>query len=218
MPGKVWSSTQEFNYELTCEDKDSVLAVAERLGGTNKTLIDTPEWIHTAQTTSSLLPQSIRSILRSFRNDPGVDGALLLRNLPVAGATPLPPTPCVPNSVESIASVSSSVVTAVMLQLAEVIAFRNEKDGALVQNVVPVPGKEAQQSNAGSVLLEFHVENAFHNNRPDYIGLLCIREDVTGDAKVRSGLITQLRKIGSYSVTFLVMYIIYPSCSSTAIG
>lgn len=186
MPGKLWSSTQGFNYELTCQEKDKVLVVAERLAGTQKTLIDTYEWVQSAHTAASLLPRSILSILRRFRNDPGADGALLLRNLPVSGMNPLPPTPCVPNSAESVASVSSSVVTAVMLQLAEVIAFENEKNGALVQNVVPVPGKETQQSNAGSVLLEFHVENAFHDNRPDYIGLLCIREDVTGEAKVSS--------------------------------
>ena len=60
-------------------------------------------------------------------------------------------------------------------QLGEVIAYRDEKQGALVQNVVPVATLAKSQSNGGSVPLELHTENAFHPNRPDYIGLLCLR-------------------------------------------
>jgi L-asparagine oxygenase len=65
----------------------------------------------------------------------------------------------------------------VSMQLGEVIAYRNEKSGALVQNVVPVPGQETQQSNAGSIQMEMHVENAFHPRRPDYVSLMCVRAD-----------------------------------------
>lgn len=171
-------------HELTDKEKIKILQVAEHLAGPEKKLIDTSKWLTSAHAATSLLPRAILSVLRQFRNDPGADGVLLLRNLPVVGENPLPPTPCIPNSVELVASVPASVITSVMLQLGEIIAFKNEKSGALVQNVVPVPGKETSQSNAGSVLLEFHVENAFHDNRPDYIGLLCIREDLTGEAKV----------------------------------
>ena len=50
--------------------------------------------------------------------------------------------------------------------LGTIVAFRDEKRGALVQNVVPVPALAASQSNGGSVPLEFHTENAFHPHRP----------------------------------------------------
>lgn len=177
-------ASPEFYHELTNEERQQVFAMTERLTGPGNRLIDTSKWLKSAHATTSLLPRTLLSVLRCFRNDPGVEGVLLLRNLPVIGNHPLPPTPCIPNSVELVASVPSAVITSVMLQLGEVIAFHNEKNGALVQNVVPVPGKETSQSNAGSVLLEFHIENAFHDNRPDFIGLVCIREDLTGEAKV----------------------------------
>lgn len=146
--------------------------------------MSTPQWLADALEVSSLLPRKVLATLRAFRHDPGRDGVLLVRDLPVVAERPLPPTPCVPNSVERVPTTAASVITSMMLQLGEVIAFRSEKGGALVQNVVPVPGREESQSNAGSVLLELHVENAFHDNRPDYVGLVCLREDPTGDARL----------------------------------
>lgn len=86
--------------------------------------------------------------------------------------------------MQRTASPAAAAMAAVMLQLGEVIAYRSEKSGALVQDVVPVPGRERQQSNAGSVRLQLHTENAFHHHRPDYVGLLCVREDPTGDARL----------------------------------
>jgi L-asparagine oxygenase len=81
------------------------------------------------------------------------------------------------------------VIGLVSMQLGEVIAYRNEKSGALVQNVVPVPGQETQQSNAGSAPLEMHVENAFHPRRPDYVGLMCVRADHERIAGLQLGCI-----------------------------
>ncbi|WP_220096424.1 TauD/TfdA family dioxygenase [Streptomyces cyaneus] len=69
----------------------------------------------------------------------------------------------------------AAIAMLVGLQLGEIVAYRNEKRGALVQNVVPVRMLENSQSNGGSVSLQFHTENAFHPNRPDYVGLLCLR-------------------------------------------
>jgi L-asparagine oxygenase len=171
-------------HELGARERREMLVLADRLTGRAHPLIDSPEWLAAALDATSSLPRRVLTALRAFRHDPGSEGVLLLRNVPVAAAGPLPPTPGVPDSVERVPTVAASVVTAVMLQLGEVVAFRNEKGGALVQNVVPVPGREESQSNAGSVLLELHVENAFHDNRPDYVGLLCVREDPTGDAKL----------------------------------
>lgn len=69
--------------------------------------------------------------------------------------------------MERSATLSAAVLSMCMLSLGEIVAFRSEKYGALIQNVVPVPGRERQQSNAGSRRLEMHVENVHHENRPD---------------------------------------------------
>jgi L-asparagine oxygenase len=81
----------------------------------------------------------------------------------------------VPDSVEPAATLPAALAMLLGQQLGEVIAYREEKQGALVQNVVPVRLLATSQSNGGSVPLEMHTENAFHPTRPDYVGLLCLR-------------------------------------------
>lgn len=177
------SQVTMFRHDLTEAEKQEVLHIAKSLTGPTQKFIDTPDWLASAHAATSMLPKPILSVFRRFRQDPGTDGVLLLRNLPVVGDTPLPITPCIQDSVERVPSLSAAVITSMMLQLGEVISFHNEKNGALVQNVVPVPGSEKVQSNAGSVFLKLHIENAFHDNRPDYVGLLCVREDLSGEAR-----------------------------------
>ena len=63
------------------------------------------------------------------------------------------------------------------LRLGEPLAYRAEKSGALVQDVVPVPGQENFHGNARSVPLSFHTENGFHPHPPDYVIFLCLRAD-----------------------------------------
>lgn len=180
-----------FVHDITAGERAEIIALSGTLTGPRHPLIDTPQWLSAALNASSLLPRTLLRTLRAFRHDPGPQGTLLIRDLPVVADEELPPTPGVPNSVERTPTTAAAVITAVMLQLGEVIAFRNEKNGHLVQNVVPVPGHETSQSNAGSVLLELHIENAFHDNCPHYVGLLSLREDPTGDARLCTSSIRQ---------------------------
>jgi hypothetical protein len=63
------------------------------------------------------------------------------------------PTPNVPESAELTATAPAAIAMVVGLRLGEIVAYRDEKHGALVQNVVPVPALETSQSNGGSVSL-----------------------------------------------------------------
>jgi L-asparagine oxygenase len=164
----------DLEFMLTDGERDRIEAVARELVGTPPRVIDEPQWIADCRTGSATLPIRVRQRLREFSHDPGESGALLIRNLPGVAQRP---TPTEPGSVERVATVGAAVIGLLSMQVGEMIAYRNEKSGALVQNVVPVPGKEEQQSNAGSTRLAMHVENAFHPRRPDYVGLLCVRAD-----------------------------------------
>ncbi|MFF8788644.1 TauD/TfdA family dioxygenase [Streptomyces sp. NPDC015125] len=167
---------------LTDPEREEVALLAGELGRRASGVVDSAEWLAAARDVSVRLPRQLLSATREFRHNAGPEGVLLVRNLPVPEG--LPATPTRPGSVQRTASTAAAAMAAVMLQLGEVIAYRSEKSGALVQDVVPVPGRERQQSNAGSVRLQLHTENAFHHNRPDYVGLLCVREDPTGDARL----------------------------------
>ncbi|WP_436494337.1 TauD/TfdA family dioxygenase [Actinokineospora sp. HUAS TT18] len=161
---------------LDTADAAQVHRVALDLCSWGDEQVDDPAWVTTARDASAWLPAALRRTLRQFRRDSGPTGTLLVRGLPVDSAA-MPATPNVDGSVQRLVTVPAAVLMTAACELGEPAAFRAEKSGALVQDVVPVPGREAFQGNAGSVLLSFHNENAFHRHRPDFVMLLCLRPD-----------------------------------------
>ncbi|MGV9560160.1 TauD/TfdA family dioxygenase [Streptomyces sp. NPDC003401] len=178
--------------ELTGEERVDLAALVRRLTRAEPALVDDPGWRIRARRASCGLPERLSGALRDFSHDAGPDGTLTLSNLPLS-PDPLPPTPTVRDSVERVATTPAALAMLLGSALGTVVAYRNEKQGAMVQNVVPVPALADSQSNGGSVRLEFHTENAFHPHRPDYVGLLCLRpahEDLVGTqvASIRRAL------------------------------
>ncbi|WP_238014770.1 TauD/TfdA family dioxygenase [Dactylosporangium sp. AC04546] len=165
--------------------------IAAAVAGTEPRLVDHPDWLRAARRGADAMPARLRQALRQFRRDSGPGGALLLRGFPVEPAA-LPPTPAVAESVQRAATGPAALLVMTACVLGEPAAFRAEKTGALVQDVVPVPGHEEFQGNAGSVRLSFHNENAFHPHRPDYVLLLCLRADHERTAGLRTAGIREM--------------------------
>ncbi|MGM1062233.1 TauD/TfdA family dioxygenase [Saccharothrix sp. Mg75] len=176
---------------LTAADRALVGELADGLSRVEPRLVDAPEWVAAARRTSARLPAALREALRAFRNDPGDTGVLVIGNLPIAADDLLPPTPTVMNSVQRQATGAAAVSVMVDLYLGELVSFREEKFGALLQDVVPVPGREEFQGNAGSTRLQMHVENAFHPFRPDYLSLFCLRNDHDNVAALATACVRQ---------------------------
>jgi len=141
--------------------------------------VDDMTWMDEARLQSCHLPPELQEPLRVFRHDPGVEASLVIHKLPLRQCD-LSPTPVVPGSVQERVTPSAAILALICQHLGDVAAYRLEKSGALVQDVVPVPGQETQQSNVGSVQLKMHTENAFHPHRPDLVALLCLRADPEG--------------------------------------
>jgi L-asparagine oxygenase len=150
--------------------------LARALCGGEHDLVDAPAWVARARRSWDDLPLALRREVRAFRRDAGPHGSLLIRGLPVDEDS-LPATPSTADSVQREATVPAAVLMMVACGLGDPVAYLAEKSGALVQDVVPVAGKESFSGNAGSVLLTFHNENAFHQHEPDYLLLLCLRGD-----------------------------------------
>lgn len=174
-PRPSWR-VREHRLELTDQDRAELKRLAEELVRIPPALLDDADWLVAARARSCRLPDRLAEEIRRYRHDPGAAGTLLISGLPIDEAA-LPDTPSVRDSVAREATVPAAVAVLVGMHLGELVAYRQEKQGALVQDVVPVRGLEQSQSNAGSVPLEFHIENAFHPHRPDYVGLLCLRND-----------------------------------------
>jgi L-asparagine oxygenase len=172
-------------------DGDALREVANGLLTVAGGRVDDPVWQTEAGRRSHDLPVSLRRALADFRRDPGRSGVFLLSGLPVDEPS-LPATPAVSGSVQRTATAPSAMQALVTHLLGYPVAFRPEKTGALVQHVVPVPGSEEFQGNEGSVLLAFHTENAFHDHRPDYVLLLCLRADHDRVASLRTASVRQV--------------------------
>lgn len=165
--------------DLNEAERSALCALAGQLANVQPALVDRPQWMRVARDESCHLPVRLGVALRQFRGDPGLGGALHVKGLPAERTRP---TPVDGESVERRATVPAAALMLCGLALGEVVSFRPEKTGAAVQNVVPVPGYENSQSNAGSSVLTMHVENAFHPFRPDYVLLSCLRPDHEGIA------------------------------------
>ncbi|RJO70110.1 L-asparagine oxygenase [Nocardia panacis] len=177
--------------ELNPSDSGAVDRLARALCGGQ---VDDPQWVARARHAGDELPLPLRRGLRNFRRHSGSRGLLVVRGLPVDEAA-LPATPSAPDSVQRAATVAAAVLVMAACALGDPLAYLAEKSGALVQDVVPVPGREAFSGNAGSVLLTFHNENAFHEHEPDYVLLLCLRADHDRTAGLRTACLRELLPI-----------------------
>ena len=177
--------------QLDPADTAGIDRLARELCAREPGRVDAPKWVALARRASHELPLALRRDLREFRRDAGSRGTLLVRGLPVDGDA-LPPTPAVADSVQRDATVAAAVLLMVACALGDPAAYLAEKSGALVQDVVPVPGKERFSGNAGSALLTFHNENAFHVHEPDYLLLLCLRADHDRSAGLRTACLREV--------------------------
>ncbi|MFI6346383.1 TauD/TfdA family dioxygenase [Streptomyces sp. NPDC050560] len=171
---------------LSGPERDELSAHARELTRTPPALVDDGKWLAAAEGLAAAVPLRVRRAVRRFQHDPGEDGVLLLSNLWLDPGA-LPPTPARPGAVEREATLPAATQVLIAMCLGELVAYQNEKGGALVQNVVPVRGQEESQSNAGSELLAMHTENAFHPHRPDYVMLMCLRNDHENRAALQTG-------------------------------
>ncbi|MFD0568255.1 TauD/TfdA family dioxygenase [Kitasatospora gansuensis] len=170
-------STAAADWELDPADAGACERLARTLcTGGKSDQVDSPEWVARARDAWDDLPAPLRREVRRFRRHSGPHGTLVIGGLPVDRAG-LPATPTVLGSVQREATVSAALLTMVACGLGDPLAYLAEKTGALVQDVVPVPGQETFHGNAGSVPLSFHTENGFHPHPPDYVVFLCLRAD-----------------------------------------
>lgn len=134
------------------------------------------------------LPERLKRALLTFRRTPNRAGTLIIKNMPTDPELPATPADGRP-AKDKASSYSEYGLMMSMLFLGEPIAYMDEKEGALIQNICPVKGKEMKQENTGSSYLEFHVEDGFHPYKPDYLALTCLRSDHDGVAKTTSASI-----------------------------
>ncbi|WP_255306309.1 TauD/TfdA family dioxygenase [Streptomyces sp. Wb2n-11] len=120
------------------------------------------------------LPEGMRKTVLDFGADEGSGGYFLLRGVSVGE---LPKTPQAHEAHILDGHPTNGTLMLVADLLGSLTGYQDEKSGALFHDVHPVRGEERRIENSGSVAFDFHTENVHHPLRPDYLGLLCLRQD-----------------------------------------
>ncbi|WP_369211066.1 TauD/TfdA family dioxygenase [Streptomyces flavofungini] len=123
---------------------------------------------------ANALPVRMQDAIRSFGRDSGKTGYLLLRGLEIG---PLPPTHTDGEPAALPDHATAGLGMLIAETLGTMIGYADEKSGDLVHNVQPLPGEETRVEGSGAVAFDFHIENVHHALRPDFIGLICLRQD-----------------------------------------
>lgn len=123
------------------------------------------------------MPRRIRRALLEFSKRSNTDGALLLRNFPCDPE--LPPTPTRSGErVRKPTCASELWLCCVASALGEPVAYLQEKQGSIFQDVFPtLQNADKLSSESSSILLDFHTEIAFHPYMPEYLLLYGLRQD-----------------------------------------
>jgi L-asparagine oxygenase len=122
------------------------------------------------------LPNEIVQALKQINQSNGVT-SVLVKNMPIDLS--LPPTPA--DGKRPILKINYASEAALLGTLAasghEVLAYLEEKDGALVHEVVPIYGLENSNSNASRSKFGYHTDDASlkRSHRPEGIALICLR-------------------------------------------
>lgn len=120
------------------------------------------------------LPEPLVDLIQAMRIDETYD-AIIIRDGP---SYDVGPTPSHWSKRAPSASRDSDIwLTLVAGQTGDPFSWNTLQGGRLLNDIVPIRGEEEQQTGHGSKAeLEFHVEDAFHPNRCDYLLLTCLRE------------------------------------------
>jgi len=129
-------------------------------------------------------PNLYRQIVEYRRHAPNGD-VLILRGLLPNGVV-IPPTVTSSSALPFDPATQSAalLLVGVMVMFGEPFNYASLWDGRLVQNLIPVRGKEYNQtSQSSSGTLDWHVEDGFREDRCDYAGLFCLRGNPTAASR-----------------------------------
>ncbi len=145
-----------------------------------------PALIALIETRARELPKSVRLAMRP---PAGPTGATIVSRLPLTDEEFGPTPPSWRDAARWSGDPqrgNSFQLDIVMMLLArcagEPFGWSGQQDGRLVNNIVPTPGHEDEQSGASSkTLLTPHTEDAFHPDRANLLMLACLRNpDLVG--------------------------------------
>lgn len=157
------------------DDERSTIAIAAATLAEIDPIRSADDYVMQAQLAGAAVPARVRQALLRFRRFGGRSGGLLIRGLPIGT---VPKTPLTANHHLGIAMEGARSMVLLTSIMGDTYGYSAELGGMIVQNISPVPGREATQESVSSLIgLDIHNETVFTENRADYVALLCVRAD-----------------------------------------
>lgn len=123
------------------------------------------------------LPSRILHSLSEFKYHENHNGTLVLRGFHIDDAG-IGQTPATTSKEidESSARREGFLLMLLISQVGDAFGWSCQRDGALINNILPLRSHEKEQLSTGSMIdLDWHTEEAFHPFRADYLALMCLR-------------------------------------------
>ncbi|MFF4249216.1 TauD/TfdA family dioxygenase [Streptomyces sp. NPDC001822] len=135
-------------------------------------LPDSPDLLASLAKEADDLPEQLKEIIAPTFSAAGM---YVLRGLSVDDAD-LGPTPASWRVAGSAGALWDVTLLLLASAMGQPIAWQGQQNGRMVNNIVPTPGHEDEQTGASSaVLLAPHTEDAFHPRRANLLLLCCMR-------------------------------------------
>lgn len=130
--------------------------------------------IATSIASGGLSQEHIAEIIQ-FRVFGNRRGFLLLENMPIGS---IPRTPSRRDELGKPDTRSEKLLLQATALLGDPIGYVQESEGSLINNFFPQRSQASKMSSDSfDTELDLHTENAFHAVQPDYLVLLCLRQD-----------------------------------------
>jgi len=126
------------------------------------------------------LSQEQMAQILNFKLFGNKQGFLLLEDTTIGE---IPPTPASRADLHKPDDSSERLLLQATALLGEPIGYVQESGGCIVNNCFPQQAQSrAATSDSFDTELDLHTENAFHSIQPDYLLLLCLRQDPAAEA------------------------------------
>jgi Fe(II)/alpha-ketoglutarate-dependent arginine beta-hydroxylase len=138
-----------------------------------------PEFLRCAGVFAHNLPGRVRTFLNDFRSLELPSGIGLISGYPIddwkIGRTPKH-WKCSHDALRTVEEEMLLILFGSLL--GEPLGWATQQDGHVIHDVLPIKGHEHEQLGSSSQeLLTWHVEDAFHPYRCDYLGMMCLRNN-----------------------------------------
>lgn len=159
---------------------DAEIAEVQSLLGELKAQYDSvedPEFLRQAAFLAQDLPRRVRGLLNDFRISEPPAATCVISSYPVDDEA-IGPTPEHWRRSDRVSPALAEEMFFVLCGslLGDLIGWATQQAGKLVHDVMPIKGHEYKQiSSASEEVIWWHTEDAFHQYRSDFIGLMCLR-------------------------------------------